>query len=268
MVPVKRDSKQDESGPEGTTATGVTVKPVVNTVKILLHLTYSGTPERAADIARELGINPSTCFNILRTLAAEDMLAFDPLSKTYTPGLELAKLVQHLDSEGQRLDAARPLMQEFAASRHVTVTLWRKMGKDRIVLACSETSPGDLRIDMAVGQRLPILMGASGRLFSAHKFRDDKEMRAAFDKVRWIRPLSFDEYRKQVRQAQERGWAIDDGYFSAGVMAIAAPIYDRGGNIAFSVSAVTFRGQYADEEADKVGHAIHKLAKRLEGILF
>lgn len=259
---------KDSEDAAGSGATGVTVKPVVNAVRILRHLTISGTPARAADIARELGINPSTCFNILRTLASENMLTFEPLSKTYTPGLGLAKLVQHLVGEGQRLDAARPPMQEFAASHHVTVTLWRKMGKDRIVLACSETSPGDLRIDMAIGQRLPVLMGASGRLFSAQQFRDDKVMKAAFTKVRWARPLSFDEYRKQVKQSQERGWAIDDGFFSGGIMTIAAPIHDRNDEIAFSVSAVMFRGQYSGDDVNKLGTAIHKLANRLENILF
>ena len=57
---------------------GVTVKPVVNAVRILRYLTQKGAPERAADIARHLAINPSTCFNILRTLVAEDVVDFNP----------------------------------------------------------------------------------------------------------------------------------------------------------------------------------------------
>jgi len=256
------------SDDQSDSSTGVTVKPVVNAIRILRFLTASGSPERAADIARELAINPSTCFNTLRTLVAEEMLDFDPLSKTYTTGLGLAKLVEHLVTQGQRLDVVRPLMQEFAAAHHVTVTLWRRMGNDRIVLVSSETSPGDLRIDMAIGQRLPVLMGASGRLFAGKLGLDEERLRAAFDKVRWARPLGFDDYRRQVADASAKGWAVDDGYFSAGILAIAAPVNDRAGTTAYAMSAVTFRGQHAEAEIEKLGQALRKAATKVGNILF
>lgn len=256
----------NESRPDSST--GVIVKPVVNAIRILRFLTASGSPERAADIARELEINPSTCFNTLRTLVAEEMLDFDPLSKTYTTGLGLAKLVEHLVTQGHRLDVIRPPMQEFAAAHRVTVTLWRRMGNDRIVLVSAEASPGDLRIDMAVGQRLPLLMGASGRLFAAQLGLDDTRLRAAFDKVRWARPLGFDEYRQQVADARELGWSVDDGYFSAGIMAAAAPVLDRAGATAYAISAVTFRGQYDREQMEKLGEQLRKLATKAGNILF
>jgi DNA-binding IclR family transcriptional regulator len=249
-------------------STGVTVKPVVNAIRILRFLTASGSPERASDIARELAINPSTCFNTLRTLVAEEMLDFDPLSKTYTTGLGLAKLVEHLVTQGQRLDVVRPLMQEFAAAHHVTVTLWRRMGNDRIVLVSSETSPGDLRIDMAIGQRLPVLMGASGRLFAARLGLDEERLRAVFDKVRWARPLSFEDYQRQVVDASANGWAVDDGYFSVGILAVAAPVHDRNDAIAYAMSAVTFRGQYAGAETEKLGQSLRKAAAKVGNILF
>ena len=260
-------NRSDEASPD--MVTGVTVKPVVNAIRILRFLTASGSPERAADIARELELNPSTCFNTLRTLAAEEMVDFDPLSKTYTTGLGLAKLVENLVTQGQRLEVLRPLMQEFAASHHVTVTLWRRMGNDRIVLVSSESSPGDLRIDMAIGQRLPMLMGASGRLFAAPLLvHDPAGLRAAFDKVRWRRPLDFEQYRQQVATAIECGWSVDDGYFSPGILAVAAPVLDRSGAICYAVSAVTFRGQFAADGIDKLGGAIHKLAGKVGNMLF
>jgi DNA-binding IclR family transcriptional regulator len=136
------------------------------------------------------------------------------------------------------------------------------------VLVSSESSPTDLRIDMAIGQRLPILMGASGRLFAADMNLDQAAMRAAFDRIRWARPLDFDDYCRQVELARERHWAVDDGYFSAGIMAIAAPVRDRGGAIAFAVSAVMFRGQYSDGEADKLGVEVRKLGEKLSNLLF
>ena len=171
------DTVNADSATPARGAGGVTVKPVANAIRILRYLSQTGAPERGADIARHLSINPSTCFNILRTLVAEDVIDFNPLSKMYSAGLGLAKLVDQLITQGQRIELAKPFMEELAAKFHVTVTLWRRMGTDRIVLVSSEASPTDLRIDMPTGQRLPLLMGASGRLFAGQLGLSESEAR-------------------------------------------------------------------------------------------
>lgn len=245
----------------------VIVRPVVNAVSILRYLTQTGAPERAADIARHLSINSSTCFNILRTLAAEDVVDFNPLSKTYSAGLGLVRLADQLVSRGQRLQLASPLMHELADEFGVTVTLWRRLGADRIVLVSSESSPTNMHISMPTGQRLPLLMGASGRLFTGQLGLSDEQMREEFEHIRWARPISFDAYLKEVKQARRRGWAVDDGYFSAGVLAIAAPVCDSSGNIAFTVSTVMIRGSCDEARVNALGEAVLSLGKRLEGII-
>ena len=54
------------------------------------------------------------------------------------------------------------------------------------------------------------------------------------------------EYLAQVKLAQKCGWAVDDGYFSDGVLAIAAPVCDASANIAYTVSAVMIRSQHGE----------------------
>lgn len=246
----------------------VLVKPVINALHILHYLTETGEPERAVDIARHLGLNQSTCFNILRTLVSEEVAAFDPLSKTYTAGIGLARLVGQFVTQGQRIEAAKPLMRELARRFSVTVTLWRPMGTDRIVLVSSEVSPADLRIDMAEGQRLPYLMGASGRVFAGHLGADEKKLRESFKKIRWAGPLTFDTYWREVEEARQRGYAVDNGNFARGIMAIAAPIRDATGNPALTVSAVMFQSQYEKDGIAAVGQALNELGVKLSALLF
>lgn len=246
----------------------VSVKPVSNAIRILRHLSQAGTPERSVDLARILGINPSTCFNILRTLVMEDVVDFNPLSKRYSAGLGLARLVEQLVTQGQRVEFAKPLLQELAARLRVTVTLWRRMGPDRIVIVSSAASPTDVRIDMAEGQRLPILMGASGRLFATRMDLDEEKIRDDFEAIRWARPLPLKVYRQDVALAAERGWAVDDGYFSIGILAIAAPVFSPSGNIDFTVSAVLFRGQRDDEGIEEIGRTLVTFCAELSKVLF
>ncbi len=273
MIRSESPSAHSTSDPPPTkaatrTSGGVIVRPVVNAIRILRYLTQKGAPERAADIARHLSINSSTCLNILRTLVSEDVVDFNPLSKTYTAGLGLAHLVEQLVTQGQRLQMALPAMRELAAQLGVTVTLWRRMVPDRIVLVHSEPSPTELHIDMPAGQRLPILMGASGRLFVGRMDFSDEDLRKAFEPIRWARPLSFETYLDEVNIARRRGWAMDDGYFSAGVLAVAAPLCDPSGHLSFTVSAVMIRGQRSDAEVGLIGEALRDLGHRLEAILF
>lgn len=251
----------------GKPASATMVKPVINAMQILRHLAGSAEPARAIDLARQLSINQSTCFNILRTLVSEDMVAFDPRAKTYTASIGLANLVGHFVTQGQRLEVAKPLMRELAREFAVTVTLWRPIGTDRIVLVSSETSPTDVSIDMAEGQRLPYLMGASGRIFAGQLDLPEAEMRAAFEQVRWSEPLSFGAYWREVRDAKLRGYAIDDGNFARGIMAIAAPIADSRQAISFTVSAVMFRNQYDQAGVAAVGEALNALGRKLSALL-
>ncbi len=235
-------SNTQASGALSAVDTGIViVKPVVYCFRIARMLAETKTPMRASKISRLLDINPSTCFNILRTMTLEGILSFDA-------------------------EAARPLLQKAAAKLNVTITIWKKLGKDRIMLICTESNPGAIRIDMASGQRLPHLMGASGRLFAYYDQTPEQELKSSFDKVRWSRKLNFAQYKQEIQQISKRGWAIDDGYFSAGITAIAAPVLNSSEKMVLSVSAVTFRGTYSQEHYAHIGLELNKLAKTLSDL--
>ncbi|MEA3001829.1 MAG: hypothetical protein QOH81_617 [Sphingomonadales bacterium] len=252
---------------EAETAKTVIVKPVVNAVRIMRYLSETGSPARAITIARSLSINASTCFNILRTLVLEEVVEFDPLSKTYTTGIGLTRLVENFLTEGQRVAAAAPHMADLAAEYSVTMALWKRVAPERIVLVKNVSSPTDLRIEMAEGQRLPMMMGATGRLFAPRLGLPERKLRAMFRTLRWQRPLTFEDYWQQVKLAQARGWAIDDGYFSNGVKSLAVPIDDRNGELAYTLVAIMFRSQLDEDRLEDLGLTMSALAPRLASIL-
>lgn len=243
------------------------VKPVLNAIRILRYLSEAGKPARAIQIARVMAINTSTCFNILRTLVSENVVAFDPLSKTYTIGFGMARLAERSLTENQRLGAAKPLIHDLAERFGVTATLWRRTGADRIVLVSVEYSPGGMRVHMPTGTKLPLLMGSTGRLFAAHAGLTEAQARAEFKSLRWARPITFDDYWAQAQEARKRGWSIDDGYFAQGIMSVAAPVFDSSGEIIFTLVSVMFRAQYDDEGIAKLGAKMLELTDKLQEIL-
>lgn len=245
----------------------VIVKPVANAIRILKYLVEVGGPTRSVTISRSLTLNASTCFNILRTLVLEDVVEFDPVAKTYSVGVGLTTLVGNLLTEGQRVAAAAPQMRDLADRFNITVTLWKRLGPDKIVLVKSVPSPANVRVEMAEGQRLPVLMASTGRIMAPHLGWTRKELKAAFKALRWQTPLTFEDYWDQVEAAEKLGWASDQGYFTRGVQTIAAPVFDRAGDVAFSIVGVMLLGQHDDGALDEIGVALRDAGRRLTSAL-
>ena len=242
------------------------IKPVINAVAVLRRLTATGEPERAIELARALKINPSTCFNILRTLVSEGLLTFDTGSKSYAIGPDMVSLVSRSLLVGQGLDAARPLIQQLAEQFGATATLWRRHGADRLVLVDVQYSPGGVRVHMPIGQRLPILLASLGEASAPHLGLSKEEIRKAFKDLRWGQPPTFEAYWREVKTAAQRGWALDDGQYSQGVTSVAAPIVDHDGRLIYVLASATLRGQDDAAGLEAVGEATAAMARQL-GVL-
>jgi DNA-binding IclR family transcriptional regulator len=262
-----RRALKSAEGPIPGTAVKTLVKPVANAIRILRLLGEVGRPVRASEVSRELSLNPSTCFNILRTLVHEGLVDFDETGKTYETGYGLQELVSRGLSGSKRLAAVRRLVHDFAVDHGVTATLWRRLGEDRMVLEMVEYSPDGLRVHMPSGQRLPILMGATGRA-AAHRLGWTKpQIRAAFDRLRWSGTLEFEQFLGEADDAVARGWGVDDGYFSQGVVSLAAPILDAAGILTHSFVVVAIRDQLDADRRSVIGADMVPVAARLSSIL-
>src|SRR5215203_5777 len=93
------------------------VGSVVQAVTILRHLGALAEGAGVTAIARATGIGPSSCFNVLRTLLAEDLVNFDPATKYYTLGLGTIDLARLALGRDALVSAAQALMVRLA-ERH------------------------------------------------------------------------------------------------------------------------------------------------------
>ena len=118
-----------------------------------------------------------------------------------------------------------------------------------------------MRIHMAIGQRLPMYVGAVGRAIAARMNPSSQELRESFDKLRWQTPLSFREYVAQVEQAKRLGYGVDIGHFAPGVSTVAVAIADTLGQLRYGLSGIMFSGQYDIRVMDKIGRHMIELSK-------
>jgi len=215
------------------------VGAVDNAVSIISHLADAEKPLKLTQIARDLEINGSTCFNILRTLETHAIVTIDPAEKTYTVGTGLLDLARRSTQRGTEIALLNPMMDSIASSLEVHVSLWRRLDREHLTLVLASESSGQARISMTLGQRRPVIYGAMGRAMAA--FADDIDedfVRQQFPTLRWATPLKLETYLKQLQETRKRGWAIDKGNAAVGLQVIAAPVYGRDNRV-HSVSGVT-----------------------------
>jgi hypothetical protein len=223
---------------------GKLVGAVVSASKVLRFLRATRGPCTVTQITRALQINPSTCFNILKTLIQEDFVQFDATSKTYQLSLGLVALARGALEHSAELQQLKPRIEELSGKYRMMVAIWRKISDERMMLVAASESDAAVRIHAQVGARSPLLLGATGRVFAAHSVMTRQLLKERFQEVRLERPLSFKTYMDQLEQVRAVGWAIDDGHATPGTVTIAVPVYGLGGEVNFACAAILFNGQY------------------------
>ena len=246
---------------------GTSVGAVVQALRILRHLAGQATPAGVTAIARATEVNTSTCFNILRTLAAEGLVAFDPATKAYRLGLGVVELASGLLGANVA-DLIRPELERLAANYNALFALWRVTEADRIVLVERVAAPSALRPEMRVGLRMPACSGAVGRCVAAARGLEGAALRQAFDGVRWQRAPSFESWRAEVRRAARLGYALDRGQIFKGVDAVAAAVTDGAGQPRLGLSAIAINGLVASREFGVLGGELAAAAGRIGRALF
>jgi DNA-binding IclR family transcriptional regulator len=243
------------------------VRPVTNAVRILRHLSRMRAPETVTSIARVLGINTSTCFNILRTLASEGIVAFDERTKSYSIGIGIVQLAQAALTDHGKAEVIRPLLQAVSDRHGVTVTLWRVAESHRNVLISASQSRTAVQIHMNVGQRLPLYIGAFGRILAAAGEVPADVLRREFGGMRWASAPPFDAYLADIEEAGRRGWALDDGHFATGVGSVAVGVKGGDGTVRHGLVATYFREQLGPAQIEALATDLLERAAELAGVL-
>jgi len=191
---------------------------------VLRLLGKSEGPLGLNPIARELGINPSTCLYILRALVAEELVGFDPETKRYSLEAGVLTLARQWLRRDRFADLAQPVLDRLAQGFGATMLGVQIIGLEHIVTVAAAQA-GAFQLSVQVGSRYPALLSATGRCIAAFGKYDEADLRARFDKLRWEEPPTFEDWLEQVARTREQGFGVDEGNYISGVTVLAAPVW-------------------------------------------
>lgn len=242
------------------------VGAVVNAIRILKYLASLNEPEGVTAIARATGISPSTSFNILRTLHAQDIVSLDPAAKTYQLGIGLAEIIGGVIAMSP-FQLIQPELDRISDASGGQAVLWRRSGEEWTAVASGRMST-PVRIETGLGVRLPLHAGAVGRMTAAVEGLDRKALGKIHAELQFEDAPGLEDFLLQIARAKEAGWALDDSQTYYGVTGVASVIVDRQGQPQFGISAVflTYRRHLAVLE--QVGQDLRQTCARISSVLY
>jgi len=239
------------------------VTAVSRAALILRHLGRSSDPLGVNRIARELDLIPSTALHILRTLAYEDLVVFDPNTKHYSLGIGVLGIARNMLSRSGFVQAAQGYLETIATTFDVTTIGVELDNRDHMVVAALARSKLDLSIHVNIGSHFPALISATGRCVAAQNNWDRPELGRRFKKLHWQQPPEFETWLAEVDAARRDGYAIDDGNYIAGVIVVAALVNQPAGAPTRAVVAVGLTAQLDDRRRQELAQRLRNAADNL-----
>jgi DNA-binding IclR family transcriptional regulator len=224
------------------------VPAVSRAVAVLRLLGRSEEPLGVNAMARRLGMIPSTCLHILRALAAEELVAVDPVSKRYTLGAGMLTLARSLLRKGSFAAAIQPGLDRLSRRYRVTAIGVQVIGLEHMIVAAISRAELALRLHVDVGSRFPALISATGRCLAAFGGFPQDELEDRFRALRWDRPPSLRVWRAEVAEARRNGYSIDRGSYIRGVTILALPVLNAAGRMSHGLVALG-----VNEEIEAIG---------------
>ncbi|KAA5832847.1 IclR family transcriptional regulator [Saccharopolyspora hirsuta] len=236
---------------------------------ILRLLAGRAGPVSAGVIARDLDLPRSTTYHLLAELVAAGFVTHLPEERRYGLGMATFELgsayLRHDPLERLAGPLLRRLVDEVGSTAHLGVL---HGGESLYLIKERPSQPQTLVTD--VGVRLPAQLTASGRAMLAHL--PAAQVRAVLpSSERFVRrtdrgPRNLPELRRLLAAEQRRGWAVEDGFVTAGFASVACPVFDHGGHPIAAIS-VTFRhpceGQECGATWPDLAGQVHRTAAEL-----
>jgi IclR family acetate operon transcriptional repressor len=214
------------------------------------------------ELSEFLNLARSTVYRVLNTLEARDIVKRS-FSGSYVLGPRLlsfaANVVTGHDSD--LVELANTHLERLSHATGEASKLSVLDGDGVLVIAVAHSS-GEYGLTVKPGRRLPLHAGAASRVLLAHMDGADiaRILNGPLPRYTIKTLCDPEEIGKSLAQIRRAGSTLDDGEYSAGVMAVAAPVHDRHNKVVAAIS-IPFLHTQDEARVEKLRTAVSTAAK-------
>jgi DNA-binding IclR family transcriptional regulator len=202
----------------------------------ILNLLATAGELSVSEIGKKLGMHRSATHRFLATLKNLGYLEQSEDS-SYRLSFKLFELGMSVANRIETRKVVHPFLIDLRARHEETANFAIMEGLD-IVYIDKVESPHLLRMDLAVGCRVPAYCTALGRVMLAYRSENDV--------VRLFRGFKFTprtpktisnlpNFLEKLREIRKEGYAVNDEEFELGIRGLAVPIFNYTGNCIASI---------------------------------
>lgn len=214
------------------------VQSVARSLMLLELLARENREMSLTEIANEMTWPKTTVHGLITTLRDYHYADQSPASGRYRLGVRLFELGNIVARSWDVRTVAKPAMQNLNNQLGEMIQLATEDNGEVLYLEKLD-STHMMRIVSEIGARLPMHCTGLGKVLLAYKTPSE---------VRWIvskhgmRPMTartitnLEALEEELLKVKKQGYAIDDREVMDGLRCVAAPIYDRNGDVRFAIS--------------------------------
>jgi IclR family acetate operon transcriptional repressor len=184
---------------------------------------------RFSEIVRLTSVPKSTAHRLLNELADIGAVRYDSSSKTYAGGLLLARHIR---------GTVRPHLKKLHDDTGHTVTLGIRDGEHGVYIDKIENQDFGIRLHSEIGKAFPLHCTGIGKALLA-QLSPGLLATTLPKRLEALTPdtiTSKKQLRADLAEIRERGYALDDGEVTRGLLCIAAPVFGPDGAAAGALS--------------------------------
>lgn len=212
------------------------------------------------DIAKRVSLNKSTVFRLLSTLEKRGFLARNSETDKYRLGLRMWELSINMSFAD---DPAKLFLPEMTSLRDVlgeTISLYVRDGMERVRVQAVESNQTIRRV-APIGARMPLSVGASSKVLVA--YADQEFQEKVLNDPAWPDSVDKQAYIQQLAEIRECGYATSIEEREPGTSAVAAPIFNRSGQLIAALAVSGPAGRLTLDKMKEYSPRIMEAAARM-----
>jgi IclR family KDG regulon transcriptional repressor len=198
------------------------IQSLARGLKILNILGQSQEGVSITELAEILGVDKSSASRLASTLANYGYAQKDLTTQRYHLGPQILTLGRNLITHPALQDAAKSfliqLMEQTGECSHLALP-----AQGKALCIDQVESPATLRVNVEIGQYLPLHCTALGKVMLAF---GDLQAPDPLERYTPHTILDPDELNQHLETIRQQGYAMDDEEYDLGVRCLAVPVYD------------------------------------------
>jgi DNA-binding IclR family transcriptional regulator len=215
-----------------------TIQSFAKGIAVIEYLFSADQDASISEISRELGINKSTIYRLLRTLEETGYAEQEPKTGRYRPTMKILMLGNKLLNRVEVRSLANEELRNLAEQSGQAVHLAIRDGNELVIIDKLE-STNFFGIRFHIGRRSPLYCTGLGKIFLAAM--TEREFENYLDSTTFIQHTpntlaSKDRLREEIEKVRHQGYAIDLQEHNKGISCVATSLKDYRGNVVAAMS--------------------------------